>query len=188
MVKLTAAALARHAGSRSILASSRLTADRRRRANTPSRADEISHFSLNLPPPFDVNAAGLASVVLGAADGFYAVEKVKPVLETFFDDSRPRERLYGVVPTLPALDGAREDDALLKDDARAAALAEGNIAHVSRRARTAHRDKVVHGLLGRELRDRRQHAKGVAREHDDVLRDPSRGDRLRVRDEVDRVR
>ena len=49
-------------------------------------------------------------------------------------------------------------------------------------------EEVVHRLLARELRDRRQHAERVGGEEDDVLRMPAASARDVVRDVVQRIR
>ena len=48
-------------------------------------------------------------------------------------------------------------------------------------------DEVVHGLLGRQPAHRRQHAKGIARQEDDVRRMTADAGNLGVGNELDRV-
>jgi len=58
--------------------------------------------------------------VLGAVfnkadtDGFYAADKIRLPIETFFRDSRPRETCYGVVPAATAFVDARDTPTLSK--------------------------------------------------------------------------
>lgn len=65
---------------------------------------------------------------LAPVDGFYAKPKVLPVIDQFFAQSRPRETCYGVIPILPALDGARDR---ITNDADSSELAKANIDHVA---------------------------------------------------------
>ena len=72
--------------------------------------------------------------------------------------------------------GAERD---LRLDAQAD-LGAGDLARVAR-------DEVIHRLFGRQPRDRRHHARGVARQEDDVLRMSRHLLRQRVADERERV-
>lgn len=40
--------------------------------------------------------------------GFYAADKVRPFIDAFLGERHPLEKCFGVVPTHPSLDGARE--------------------------------------------------------------------------------
>src|SRR4051812_36296318 len=87
----------------------------------------------------------------------------------------------GVLPRMPD-----EED-------RAEAGGEGRLRllHASlgaRDLRRVAREEVVHGLLARELRDRRQNAISIRREEDDVLRVAAAPVRHEVRDVVQWVR
>jgi len=59
---------------------------------------------------------------LAPTDGFYAAEKIRQPLETFFARSRPRETCYGVVPSVDRLVGAREKADATTADAAVAHL------------------------------------------------------------------
>ena len=61
-----------------------------------------------------------------------------------------------------------------------AALRAGNLRRVAG-------EEVIHRLLGRQARDRRQHAEGIGREHDDVLRMPGIAFGNDVRDAGQRI-
>ena len=71
-----------------------------------------------------------AVVNRGALEGFYRYEACRESIKTWFETARPREQLFGVVPEMAALDGAREQvPAMARGQALAAA--EANIDHVA---------------------------------------------------------
>lgn len=74
---------------------------------------------------FEREGVPVLGCVLNRADddGYYAKDKIQGTIATFFRKSRPRERCYGIVPTLDTIENARDID---DDD-----LAQHVIRHVA---------------------------------------------------------
>jgi len=100
----------------------------------------IDAFSLN-STFFASNGVPVCGAVFnrGALDGFYEWRECKFAINQWFRKARRREEMFGVVPELPALDGAREQVGQMAGN-EVLDMAEANISHVA-----AHVD--VEGLV-----------------------------------------
>lgn len=108
---------------------------------------------------FEQQGVPVLGCVLNRAetDGYYAKDKIQETIDVFFRNSRPRERCYGIVPTLDVIENARDVD---DDD-----LADHVIRHVA--AHLDLDDLVVDATLDVFNRRRHHRPSATARQDDD---------------------